>query len=252
MKNSKEKLQLPQVTLVAMTSVNITATLKAMQYSMRGIDFGDAVLITHKKPWGLPKSIRYSHTSKLTNIDDFNYKMVYELGEHIKTDFALIVHADGFVVHPEMWRDEFLDYDYIGAPWPLPKEGDTTTYRDIHGNICRVGNSAGIRSKRLMDFPKKANVPWEGEYAYGRMWFYEDGFICCKIRHLLEAEGMRIAPLDVAKYYSHEHMIPEVQGITPFAFHKWAGTNAQYPNFIKPTIKERAKSVARKILKRNS
>ena len=252
MKTKTEKLQLPQVTLVAMTSVNVKATIQAMEYSMRGIDFGDAVLITHKKPLGLPKSIRYSHTSKLTNIDDFNYKMVYELGDHIKTDYALIVHADGFVVHPEMWRDEFLGYDYIGAPWPLPKEGDTTTYRDIYGNICRVGNSAGIRSKRLMDFPKKANVPWEGEYAYGKMWFYEDGFICCKIRHLLEAEGMRIAPLEVAKYYSHEQMIPEVQGITPFAFHKWEGTNAQYPNFIKPTIKEKAKALARKILRRNS
>lgn len=250
MEKNTEKLQLPQVTLVAMTSVNVKATIQAMEYSMRGIDFGDAVLITHKKPFGLPKSIRYSHTNKLKNIDDFNYKMVYELGDHIKTDYALIVHADGFVVNPQMWRDEFLDYDYIGAPWPLPKEGDTTTYRDIYGNICRVGNSAGIRSKRLMDFPKKANVPWEGEYAYGRLWFYEDGFICCKIRHLLEAEGMRIAPLEVAKYYSHEQMIPEVQGITPFAFHKWEGTNAQYPNFIKPTLKERCKAIARKILRR--
>lgn len=250
MKNNSDKLQLPQVTLVAMTSVNVTATIKAMEYSMKGIDFGDAVLVTHKKPWNLPKKIRYSHTSKLTNIDDFNYKMVYELGDHIKTDYALIVHADGFVVHPEMWRDEFLDYDYIGAPWPLPQEGDTTTYRDIYGNICRVGNSAGIRSKRLMDFPKKANIPWEGEFAFGKMWFYEDGFICCKIRHLLEAEGMRIAPLEVAKHYSHEKMIPEVQGITPFAFHKWEGTNAQYPNFIKPTIKDRIKKIARKILRR--
>ena len=161
----QEKLELKNVTLVAMTSVNIRATIQAMRYSMRGIRFGDVVLITDKKPFGLPKSIRYSHTSRLNNIDDFNYKMVYELGDHIHTDFALIVHADGFVVHPDNWRDEFLDYDYIGAPWPLPPEGDTTTYRDKDGNICRVGNSAGIRSKRLMDFPKKKNIPWEGEYA---------------------------------------------------------------------------------------
>lgn len=248
---SDKKLSLPNVTLVAMTSVNVTATIKAMQYSMRGIDFGDAVLITHKKPWNMPKSIRYSHTTKLTNIDEFNYKMVYELGDHIKTDFALIVHADGFVVNPEMWRDEFLDYDYIGAPWPLPPEGDTTTYRDKDGNICRVGNSAGIRSKRLMDFPKKANIPWEGEYAYGRMWFYEDGFICCKIRHLLEAEGMRIAPIDVAKYYAHEKMIPEVQGIKPFAFHKWEGTNVIYPNYIKEPLVKRTKRILRKIIRKS-
>lgn len=155
MDNHTKKLNLPQVTLAAMTSVNVRATIKAMQYSMRGIVFGDAVLITHRKPFGLPRSIRYSHTDKLNNIDDFNYKMVYELGSHIHTDFALIVHADGFVVHPELWQDAFLDYDYIGAPWPLPPEGDTTTYRDKDGTICRVGNSAGIRSKRLMDFPKR-------------------------------------------------------------------------------------------------
>ena len=50
MNMSKEKIKLPQVTLVAMTSVNIYETVKAMEYSMRGIDFGDAVLVTDKKP----------------------------------------------------------------------------------------------------------------------------------------------------------------------------------------------------------
>ena len=174
------KLQLPNVTLLAMTSVRVRETIKAMQYSMRGIDFADAVLVTHRKPLFLPKEITYKH---------------------------------------------------IGSPWPLPKEGDTTTYRDIHGNICRVGNSVSIRSKRLMDFPKKENVPWVGEELNGVVYYNEDGFICCKIRHLLEAAGMRIAPLEVAKYFGHENMIPEIEGITPFLFHKWMGTNAQYPDF---------------------
>ena len=160
----------------------------------------------------------------------------------------MIVHADGFIVHPEMWRDEFLKYDYIGAPWPLPKEGDATTYRDKDGNICRVGNSVGIRSKRLMDYPKKADIPWEGEYAYGKMWYHEDGFICCKIKHILEAEGMQIAPLEVAKYFGHEHMIPEIEGITPFAFHKWEGTNAQYPNFYKEPFMKKCKKLVRRII----
>lgn len=223
------KLQLPKVTLVAMTSVKIKETIKAMQYSMQGIDFAEAILITHRKPWFLPKEITYKHIERLTDIDCFNYKTVYDMGDYIDTEFALLVHYDGFVVHPEQWRDEFLTYDYIGSPWPLPKEGDTTTYRDIYGNLCRVGNSVSLRSKRLMDFPKKAQVPWVGENGY----FNEDGFICCKIRHLLEAEGMKIAPLEVAKYFGHEHMIPEVQGITPFLFHKWHGTNAQYPDFRK-------------------
>lgn len=228
-RNSQGKLVLPQVTLCAMTSVNVRETLKAMEYSCRGIEFADAVIITDKKPRFLPKGIRYSHIDRLGNIDAFNYKTVYDMGDYIHTDFALLVHYDGFVVHPEMWRDEFLDYDYIGSPWPLPKPGDDTTYRDIYGNICRVGNSVGIRSKRLMDYPKEAGIPWVGEKGY----FNEDGFICCKIRHLLEAEGMRIAPLEVAKYFGHENMIPEIEGITPFVFHKWYGTNAGYPDFRK-------------------
>lgn len=223
------KLQLPNVTLLAMTSVLVPETVKAMAYSMRGIDFGDAVIVTHEKPRHLPEGIRYAHIEKLDNIDRFNYESVYHMGDYVETDFVMLVHYDGYVVHPEMWRDEFLEYDYIGSPWPLPQPGDTTTYRDIHGNLCRVGNSVGIRSKRLMDFPRKANIPWTPEKGY----YNEDGFICCRIRHLLEAEGMRIAPLEVAKYFAHENMIPEVEGITPFAFHKWYGTNAQYPDFRK-------------------
>lgn len=219
------KLQLQNVTLVAMTSVKVMETVKAMKYSYKDIDFGDIVLITHKRPIYLPRKIRYAHTSKLTNIDHFNYKMLYELGDYIHTDYAMIVHYDGFVVHPEMWRDEFLDYDYIGAPWPDPH--DDFTYRDIDGNLRRVGNSVGIRSKRLIDFPKANNLPFEEDHGY----FHEDGFLCVKNIHLVEAAGMKVAPLDVAKYFSHETMIPEIEGITPFAFHKWAGSNSNYPKF---------------------
>ena len=115
--NTKDgKLYLPNVTLAAMSSVDIPETVKALKYSMRGIEFGDVVIVTHKKPAFLPAGIRYSHTDRLSSIDDYNYKMIFEFGRHIHTDYVLQIHADGFVVHPEMWRDEFLDYDYIGAP----------------------------------------------------------------------------------------------------------------------------------------
>lgn len=237
------RLQLKNVTLVAMTSVCVYETVQALKYSMRGIDFGDAVLITHKKPIYLPKTIRYSHTDRLNNIDDFNYKMLYELGDHINTEFACIVHYDGFIVHPELFRDEFLDYDYIGAPWPDPH--DDFTYRDIYGRLQRVGNSVGFRSKRLIDFPKKQGLPFEADHGY----FHEDGFLCVKNRHLIEEAGMRIAPLEVAKYFSHETMIPEIEGITPFAFHKWAGTNSVYPRFKgEPKLLKR---IRKKIMTKN-
>ena len=79
-----EKLQLPNVTLCAMTSVQVRAAVKALEYSMRGIHFADVLLITDKKPLFLPKGIHYRHTSRLSGIDDFNYKCVYELGDYIE------------------------------------------------------------------------------------------------------------------------------------------------------------------------
>ncbi len=226
-----EKLRLPKVTLAAMTSVDIYETICAMEYSMRGIEFGDVVLITHRKPFSLPKSIRYSHTSKLNGIDKFNYKMVYELGKHIHTDFVLIIQADGFVVHPESWRDEFLSYDYIGSPWPLPE--NEYAYRDARGEIVRVGNSVSIRSKRLLDFPRQAGLKWEKMERDDN--YNEDTFLCCKYRNVIEEAGMRFAPIEVAKYFGHEHMIPEIMDVeAPFLFHKWRGRNGQYPRFVNP------------------
>lgn len=227
------RLQLKNVTLVAMTSVKIEETIDAMVYSMREIDFADAVLITHEKPKNLPDTIRYAQIEELKDIDDFNYDCVYRLGDYIETEFALLVHSDGFVVNPSSWRDEFLKYDYIGSPWPMPKEGDDTTYRDHEGNLSRVGNSVSIRSKRLMDFPKKTNMPWTSEKG----WFNEDGFICCRNKHLFEAAGMRFAPIELAMYFGRENVVPEMEGIEdlePFVFHKWMGPNAKYPCFDRP------------------
>jgi len=244
----EEKLKLPNVTLAAMTSVNIYETIKALEYSMRGIEFGEVVLITHRKPIGLPGSIIYKHTSRLTDIDCFNYKMVYELADYIDTDYVMLVHADGFVIHPEKWRDEFLDYDYIGAPWPIPKPGSVHSYHDIYGNLCRVGNSVSLRSKRLLEFPRQAKLTWDKDEEG---FYNEDIFLCCRNKHRIEAAGMKIAPVEVAKYFGHEHMVPEIEDVDfPFSFHKWRGRNAQYPRFQNPwkKIRLKLKSIIRPLL----
>lgn len=235
------RLQLPMVTLVAMSSVNMYETVEAMKYSMREIDFGDAVLISDKKPFFLPKEIQFSKTSKLDSINSFNYKMTYELGEHINTEFALIVHADGFVIHPEKWDDIFLNYDYIGSPWPLPT--NDYAYRDSNGEICRVGNSVSIRSKRLMDYPKAHESKW---VPVDDGFFNEDIFICCHLKNEMEQTGMKWAPLEIAVQFGREHPLPENSNVEPFSFHKWRGENADYPRFISP--KKRFKKAVRPLL----
>ena len=42
---NKSRLGALQVTLAAMSSVDIPETVRALQYSMRGIEFGDVVLV---------------------------------------------------------------------------------------------------------------------------------------------------------------------------------------------------------------
>lgn len=242
--NKKKKLPLPNVTLIAVTSINIYETVRALLYSIRGIEFGEVVLVTHKKPFYLPKTIHYKRTERLKNIDDFSYLMVYGLEEYVDTDYALIVHYDGFIVHPENWKEEFLNYDYIGSPWRLPWEDEKDRYRDIDGNICRVGNGVSLRSKRLMKLPRELNMEWKNMDSG---LFNEDCFICCENKHVFEQAGMRIAPIEVAKYFGHEQMIPEIEGIEPFLFHQWRGKNEQYPRFrnIPRLLVKRIKGVLR-------
>ena len=170
---------------------------------------------------------RSEKIERLDCVDAYSYFMVYKLHQYVNTDYALIVHHDGFVVNPCAWKGEFLDYDYIGAPWRMPLPGENR-YRDKDGNICRVGNGVSLRSKALLCLPSEESWQWE-KNASGT--YNEDCFLCCDNRHKLEAAGLRIAPLEVAKYFSHEQMIPEIEGIEPFLFHQWRGSNRKYPQF---------------------
>ena len=235
----KEKLQLPQITLVAITSVHVYETVRALLYSMKNIEYADVVLISHKKPFYLPKSIRFVQTEQLKSVDEYSYFCVYQLADYITTEYALLVHHDGFVVNPPSWTDEFLEYDYVGSPWPLPK--DEFRFRDEEGNIVRVGNGVSLRSRKLMEYPKKAYLPWEktdsGDYN-------EDCFLCCKYRKRMEAAGIKYAPLEVAVHFGREHILPENENIEPFLFHQWRGINKKYPRFINVPEK-----IAHKIVK---
>ena len=204
-------IDLPQVTLCCVTGKNIAAHQLALEYSKRGINFG-AVKLLHKE-------------SK--DIDEWSYGIVYNLGKHIKTEFALLIHDDGFVVNPEMWNPDWLNYDFIGSPFPLPT--DSFSYRDVNDKIQRVGNSVSLRSKKLLDLPSKLNMEWKPFFGF----YNEDGWISVGNRHIFEEHGCKFAPLEVAKHFGRESEIPENQDVEkPFVFHKYAGRNYQYKNLL--------------------
>ena len=210
---SKNILNLENVTLIAVTSVRLESHIKALELSSKYIKFGAVKIVSDIKPKSLPNYIEYAHIDKMLNIDDWSYAMIYKLGDYVDTEFAILIHDDGFIINPDSWKPEFLEYDYIGAPWPIPN--DNFSYRDINGELIRAGNSVSLRSKKLIDLPNKLNLEWKAFHGY----YNEDGFICVNNRHIYKDHGCKFGDLDIAKYFSHETPIAETQGIRPFAFH---------------------------------
>lgn len=214
-------INLNNVTLVAVASIRIDRTIQALKYSSKNITFGDVKLFTHE--------IINDTDFTTINVEKMDYEhynkfIVFELYKYVDTDYALIIQDDGFVINPQMWNSEFLNYDYIGAPWPLPH--DNFSYRDTYGNIVRVGNGGfSLRSKKILSLATQLGLEWKSYFGN----FNEDGFFTCHNRHLYEQNGCVFAPLDVAKYFSHEIQIPENTDITPFGFH---GKNSPYNNLI--------------------
>ena len=102
------------------------------------------------------------------------------------------------MAHPEpsAWTDDFLNYDYIGAPWVA---------RALYPGVdprCRVGNGGfSLRSRRLQQVLQLAPVKYHHP---------EDVAICQVYRPALEALGMKFAPLEVARKFSVE--LGEING----------------------------------------
>ena len=207
-------LKLNRVTLILMSSVDIEKSIKAISHSCKFIEFDSVKFISHERPDFLPSFIEFCYIEKIKDINQYSFNMIYNLDKFVESDFALVIQSDGYVVNPYSWRDEFLNYDYIGAPFALPT--DDFSYRDIYGEIFRVGNGGfSLRSKKLIHLANKLNLEWKPFHGF----YNEDGFICAMNRHIYENNGCKFAPLDVAKYFSHEANIPETFGIDPFGFH---------------------------------
>lgn len=197
---TSNKLQLPNVTFIALTGIyyDVEGIQNAIDKSTEGVKFG---------------AVKVIGDQAIDNVDTWNKMIIYDLWKYVDTEFAFLFHGDGYVINPDLWRDEFLDYDYVGAPWPEPRwDGE---FADEFGDVYRVGNSVGLRSRRLMEAPTRYDFKWRPYYGNT----HEDGFLCVHNRKRLEALDMKFAPLEVAKHFSKEHEVPENKNLKTFAYH---------------------------------
>jgi hypothetical protein len=176
---------LGDVTLVAVTSVAQAATLAALRHSLGQASFAKVLLLSDRQPGDLAGSgIEWRPIPRLASRADYSRFVMGNLAGHIETGHALLVQWDGFVRDGRAWRDEFLEYDYIGAPWPQYHDG------------MAVGNGGfSLRSRRLLQATVQLVAGDEPE----------DVAICRTHRRFLEkADSIRFANIDVARAFSYE------------------------------------------------
>jgi hypothetical protein len=219
--------KLDRVTLVSVAGINFDIATQALQKSLEQISFYEAKILTPTKPGNIPKNVKWEQTPDLRlrapGVDDYSHFVLYDLHKFVESDFCLVVQGDGYVIDGNAWSETFLEFDYIGAPWPLKPD----SYIDPFGNHQRVGNGGfSLRSRKLLQVPNQVEIPWDvnsGSF-YKHMnagSLAEDGNICVHNRHIFEAAGCKFAPLEVALKFSRELPIPEYTGEKTFGFHRY-------------------------------
>jgi hypothetical protein len=182
------KLHLPDVTLVVVDTVCQELAALAIKDCLDRAEFGALQIYTDDTaPFaklGMAAAVR--PVRSLTSLDEVMDLIWYELPGQIATSHALLAQWDSGIVNPAQWSDEFLGYDYVGAPWGW------------HGDSHEVGNGGfSLRSRRLMQHIAEHRE----QFPLGNP---EDDFLCRRYRSLLEQVGFRWAPMDVALRFSFE------------------------------------------------
>ena len=189
----KNQLNLEDITLITVTSVNIDNAINALTVSSEHCKFGAIKLLSPTAPNGLTSLIKH-HSINPIDIEGYSKFMIEDLHAFVETKYCLIIQPDGFVINPGAWQDEFLNYDYIGAPWPEVVKMRNYQEENFSFSKNRVGNGGfSLRSKRLLEICSKIdfdklNYPIQIEDMLIGHFLYE---------HMLES-GIKFAPLELA------------------------------------------------------
>lgn len=228
--------KLKNTTLICVDGVGKTeSALKSIEASTLNLEYEKIVLITPDTNIESNNKIQVSHINKMT-WNDYNEFILNDLTNYFDTPYVLLTQDDGFVSNAEKWSDEFFEYDYIGAPWPLYLVNhllvNLSNGTDYHGtpfktNVpklpnydlhrYRVGNGGfSFRSKRLCNLTKN--------YANKYPEKPEDCIISLYEREDIYNNNMYIAPVEVAAKFSVES--PNEFNVTrditqTFGFHRF-------------------------------
>lgn len=187
---------LSNVTLVCVDTVKYGDAITAIQECLKKITPFETLFFTDIDfPADYYKTIKIPH---LYSKQDYSSYMLKELGKYpFQTSHILVIQWDGFVLDDNAWTDEYLDYDYIGAPWMY-----------IDGR--NVGN--GGFSLRSVELHKILALDSHIQDIHP-----EDNTICREYRHYLQNNySFKFASDELAAKFSFELHEPTQ---STFGFH---------------------------------
>ncbi len=176
------------VTVVAIEFKNYELTKRALDTTLRLLPAVKEVLVISDLDFY--PGARFIHSPKIDNFREYNQLMLKGVAPYVTQGHALYVQYDSMVHQANAWQDKFLDYDYIGAPWPNEPEGQ---------NIGNGGFS--LRSAKLLQACLDEEIKLLPKYSF----VSEDKCIGHDFRPLLESKySIKFAPTDVAQKFSYE------------------------------------------------
>ena len=196
----KKKLELPNVTLLSATSSEMDEAQISMRISLHNIKFGKSKLLCSSLPKQKYPDIEYVSIPPLNSVDSYNQLIFQDLHKYFETSHCLIVQSDSFVVNSSLWKEEFLQYDYIGAPWSNKIQINPNLVLHLEKNT--VGNGGfSLRSHKLAKTTAKID--------FNSLKFplkSEDIIICHYLYKEMLNNGIRFAPPELAAKFSMENV----------------------------------------------
>ncbi len=224
MNNILSKKDLPDVTLITVDCLYLKRSKAGADICQKNFNFG-AVKILSSIPDPDPRVVPIPPLNNGKLYSDF---YIDELWKYVDTPLALTYHHDGFILNPDAWEDEFLNYDYIGPPWH-------------HPSAHKIGNGGfAIRSRRLLEYLAKNREKIGGPFKPEDLW------TCETARPYLEKEGMTFAPIELARRWGKEGNERGVVWNGEFGWHnirstdisKWLDKNPEYKEVFVPQLND--------------
>jgi hypothetical protein len=212
-------LDLSSTTLVCADCVDANRAVRVLNRCMQHATFGAVKFLTSLKT-SFPYAAPIPH---LASLEAYSVFMLTHLHRHISTPHMLVVQRDGYIINPDKWNPDWLNYAYIG---PLFNQYDI------------VGSGGfSFRSKAAMGaiagwLPDWDGTPQSAARIQRGLGLYEDGIVSMRLRSQLEDKGFRFPSAETASLFAAGGNRNEDYYVErPFGFH--AGT---YYEKIKPWL----------------